>query len=86
MESRKNGTEEFIYREWRGEGDVYGESNRETYITICKIDKQQEFSVCLKKLKQGLYINLEGWDKEGDGGRFKRKGIYEYLWLIHIEV
>ena len=45
MESRKNGTEEFIYREWRGEGDVYGESNRETYITICKTHSRGEFAV-----------------------------------------
>ena len=26
-----------------------------------------EFSVCLRELKQGLRINLEGWDGEGDG-------------------
>ena len=24
-----------------GEGEVYGESNMETYITICKIDSQE---------------------------------------------
>jgi len=34
-----------------------------------KIDSQQEFSVWLRKLKQGLYINLEGWHWEGDGRR-----------------
>ena len=39
----------------------------ETYITICKIDSQWEFSVCLRKLKQGLCINLEGWGGAGDG-------------------
>ena len=39
----------------------------ETYITICKIDSQQEFAVCLRKLKQGLCINLEGWDGAEDG-------------------
>ena len=39
----------------------------EIYITICKIDSQWEFAVQLKKLKQGLCINLEGWDGEGDG-------------------
>ena len=43
-----------------GEGEMYGESNMETYITICKIDSQQEFAVWLRKLKQGLCINLEG--------------------------
>ena len=44
-----------------------GESNMETYITICKIDSQGEFSVWLKKLKHGLCVNLEGRDGEGDG-------------------
>ena len=50
-----------------GEGETYRKSNMETYITICKIDSQQEFAVWLRKLKQGLCINLEGWDGEGDG-------------------
>ena len=56
-----------------------GKSNMETYITIFKIDRQWEFAVWLKKLKQGLCINLEGWDGKGDGGRFKREGyMYTY--------
>ena len=54
----------------------------ETYITICKIDSQREFAVWLRKLKQGLCINLEGWDGEGDG----REEIYVYVWQIHIDV
>ena len=45
---------------------MYGESNMEIYITICKIDSQWEFAVWLRKLKQGLCINLEGWGREGD--------------------
>ena len=65
---------------------MYGKSNVETYITIFKIDSQREFEVQLRKLKQKLCINLEGWDGEGMGGRFKREGIYVYLWLIHVEV
>ena len=40
---------------------------KQTYITICKIDSQWEFAVWLRKLKQGLCINLEGWDGAGDG-------------------
>ena len=44
------------------------------HITICKIDRQQEFAVWLKKLKQGLCINLEGWDKEGDGVEVQKGG------------
>ena len=50
-----------------GEGEMYGKSNTGTYITLCKIDTQQEFAVCLRKLKQGLSINLDGWDREGEG-------------------
>ena len=42
-----------------GEGEMYGKSNVKTYITICKIESQQEFAVWLRKLKQGLSINLE---------------------------
>ena len=38
---------------------MYGKSNMETYITIYKIDSQQEFAVWLRKLKEGLYINLD---------------------------
>ena len=37
-----------------GEGELYGESNMVTYITICKIDSQWEFAVWLRKHKQGL--------------------------------
>ena len=52
---------------------MYGESNMETYITVRKIDSQQEFAVCLMDLKQELCINLEGWDGEG-GGREVQEG------------
>ena len=41
--------------EREGEGEMYGKSNMETYITVCKIDSQWEFAVWLRKLKQGLY-------------------------------
>ena len=66
MKSRKNGSENFIYRaamekqtqridlwtwEMGGEGELYGKSNTETYITICKIDTQWEFAVWLRVLK-----------------------------------
>ena len=72
--------------EREGESEMYGESNMETYITICKICSQWELAVWFKKLKQGLCINLEWWDWEGAEGRFKREEIYAYLWLIHIEI
>ena len=34
------------------EGEMYGESNVETYITIRNTDSQRVFAVCLRKLKQ----------------------------------
>ena len=55
-----------------GEGEIYGKSNMETHIIICKIDSQQEFAVWLRKLKQGFCINLEGWDGEGDEREFQK--------------
>ena len=78
---QKNGTDGFICKaavekqreqayghgKMGGEGELYGENNMETYMTICKIDGQQEFAVWLRKIKQGLCINLEGWNGEADG-------------------
>ena len=52
---------------------MYRKSNKETYITICKINSQQEFTVWLRKLKQGFYIILEGWDGEGVGREFQKE-------------
>ena len=53
---------------------MYGESNMETYSIICKIDIQWEFAVWLRKLTQGLCINLEGWDGEEDGREVQKGG------------
>ena len=38
------------------------------------IDSQWEFAVWLRKLKQGLCINLEGWDEERDGREVQKRG------------
>ena len=38
-----------------GEGEMYGESNRETYITVFKIHSQQEFAVWLRNSNRALY-------------------------------
>ena len=65
---------------------MYVKSNMETYITICNTDRQQEFAIWLRKLKQGLCINLEGWDREGDGREAQKGGDICYLWLMHVEV
>ena len=66
---------------------MYEKSNMETYITIrsdqisrsvmsdlCKINSQREFVVWLRKLKQGLCINLVGWDGQGDVREFQKGG------------
>ena len=53
---------------------MYGKSNMETYITICKIDSPREFAVWLRKLKQGLCINPEEWDGEGDEREVQKGG------------
>ena len=36
------------------EDELYGESNMETYITICKVDSQWEFAVWLREFKPRL--------------------------------
>ena len=51
-----------------------GKSNMETYIIICEIDRQWEFAVWLRKLKQGLCINLEWWDGEGNEREVQKGG------------
>ena len=58
---------------------MYGKSNMETYIIMCKIGSQREFAVWLRKLKQGLCFNLEGWAGKGDEGGSKGRGyMYTY--------
>ena len=59
---------------------MYGKSNMETYITICKIDSQW---VWLRRLKQRLCINLEGWDGVGDGREMEgssNRRVYMYTY------
>ena len=57
---------------------MYGKSNMETYISISKIDSQREFArefaIWLRKLQQGLCVNLEGWDGAGDGRELQKGG------------
>ena len=96
---QKNGPEEFICRAalekqtfkielwtWRGEGEIYGRSNMETYTAMCKVDSQWEFPIWLREREQGLWSAWRGGMGREVGGRFKREGVYVYLWLIHVEV
>ena len=50
---------------------MYGKSNIETPITICKIDSQRNM---LYGLGNSNSINLEGWNGEGDGKEFQKGG------------
>ena len=75
----------YRYRERVGEGEMHRKSNMDTYITICKIDSQWEFAVWLRKLKQGLCINLERWEGDGDRRELQKSGDI-YIFLIHVEV
>ena len=43
-------------------------------LNVLKIASQWEFAACLRKLKQGLCINLEGWDGEGEGREVLKGG------------
>ena len=47
---------------------------KKVYITICIIESQWELAVWLRRLKQGLCINLEGWDGEGHGQEVQKGG------------
>ena len=58
----------------------------ETYITICKIDSQREFTVWLRELKQGLCNRLKSGMEREMGGRLRREGTWVYLWLILVDV
>ena len=75
-QQRRNSHREQTYGhgERGGEGEMCGESNMETYITIWKIENQWDFAVWLRKLKQGLCVNLEGWRGEGEGREVQKGG------------
>ena len=59
---------------------MYGKSNLETCITICKIDSQWEFAVCLRKLKTGALYQPRGvgWEGRWEGGSKGRGYMYTY--------
>ena len=76
----------YEHRERGGKGEMYGKNNMETYITI---SSQWEFAVWLRKLKQGLCINLEGWNGEGDGREAPKGGdicISSVQSLSHVQL
>ena len=64
---------------------MYGESNMEMHMIMCKIRSQWEFAVSRRELNQGLCDNLEGWDGEGGGGNTGGRGhVDAYRWFMLI--
>ena len=62
---------------WRG--GCMKRVNLETYVTICKIDSQREFTVWLRKLKWALYQPRGmGWGGRWKGGSKERGYMYTY--------
>ena len=51
---------------------------------IRNADKHQKLGEASKTSL--LCDNLEGWDRAGGGGRFKREGTRVYLGPIHVDV
>ena len=67
---------------------MHGKSNMETYITICKIDSQQEFAVWLRKLKTGSLYQPRGvgWGGRWEGGSNGRGYMYTYgLFMLRFD-
>ena len=54
------------------EGEMYGKSNMETYITICKVDSQQGLLYGLGNSNRGSVSNL--WDGAGDWREVQKGG------------
>ena len=63
-----------------GEGEMCGEINMETYITICKIDSQWEFAVMAQETQtSALYQpRAVGWGGRWEGGSKGREYMYTY--------
>ena len=62
---------------------MYGKSNMETYITVCKIDSQLEFAYCMAQETQtgALYQPRGvGWGGRWEGHSKRRKYMY-IVWM-----
>ena len=67
------------HREKAGEGEMYGKSNMETYITICKTDSQLGICCMAQETQTGVLYQSRGvgWV---DGREVQKGGdIYVYL-------
>ena len=62
------------------QGEMYGESNMETYITICKIDSQLGICCMAQETQTGALYQPRGvgWGGRWEGGSKGRGYIYTY--------
>ena len=69
-----------------GEDEMYGKGNMETYITICKTNTT---GICCmpQETQTGSLYQSRGVAGAGDGREIQKgRGVYVYLWPIHVEV
>ena len=61
-----------------GEGEMHGKSNMETYITMCKIDSQQELLYGSGNSSKGYQPRGVEWGGKWEGGSKGRGYTYTY--------
>ena len=62
-----------------GEGKMYGQSDMETYFTMCKIDGQQEFGMAQETQTGALYQTRGvGWGRRWEEDSKRRGYMYTY--------
>ena len=76
----KNRHREYTYGHGKrgGEGEMYGQSNMETYITTCKIDSQMGIWCMAQETQTGALCQLGEWD----GGGGERGYVCTYGWFM----
>ena len=59
---------------------MYGKSNMETYITVCKIDSQREFSGMAQETQRGALYQPRGvgWGERWEGDSKGKGCMYTY--------
>ena len=64
---------------------MYRKSNMETYISICQIGNVYLLYGSGNSNRGSVSTWRGGMGRE-TGRRFRREGIYVYLWLIRVEI
>jgi len=70
----------------KGEGEMYGKSNMETYNTICKTDSHGLLLYDSGNSNRGSVTISKGGTQREMGGSFGREGTWMHLWLILVDV